>query len=91
MQNLFLGAPRYQHIGLVVIFRQNAGVWEKNAEIKGSQVSAECVGHGCTNRSTLGTKGFQDGHHQVPMGQSCCFFFKLNFVFCIGIELIINI
>uniref|UniRef100_A0A8C6CK09 Integrin subunit alpha M n=1 Tax=Moschus moschiferus TaxID=68415 RepID=A0A8C6CK09_MOSMO len=37
VQNLFLGAPRYQHIGLVVIFRQNAGVWEKNAEIKGSQ------------------------------------------------------
>lgn len=37
VQHLFLGAPRYQHIGLVVIFRQNAGVWQKNAEIKGSQ------------------------------------------------------
>uniref|UniRef100_A0A8C6CV76 Integrin subunit alpha M n=1 Tax=Moschus moschiferus TaxID=68415 RepID=A0A8C6CV76_MOSMO len=40
VQNLFLGAPRYQHIGLVVIFRQNAGVWEKNAEIKGSQIGS---------------------------------------------------
>uniref|UniRef100_A0A8B9YJI8 Integrin subunit alpha M n=1 Tax=Bos mutus grunniens TaxID=30521 RepID=A0A8B9YJI8_BOSMU len=37
VQHLFLGAPRYQHIGLVVIFRQNAGVWQKNTEIKGSQ------------------------------------------------------
>ncbi|KAG5195262.1 hypothetical protein R6Z07F_018825 [Ovis aries] len=40
VQNLFLGAPRYQHIGLVVIFRQNAGVWEKNAEIKGRQIGS---------------------------------------------------
>ena len=80
VQNLFLGAPRYQHIGLVVIFRQNAGVWQKSTEIKGSQVSAECVGHRCTNRSTLGTEGFQDGHHQVPMGQSFVFFFFKLFI-----------
>ncbi|KAF4015774.1 hypothetical protein G4228_007378 [Cervus hanglu yarkandensis] len=40
VQSLFLGAPRYQHVGLVVIFRQNAGVWEKNAEIKGSQIGS---------------------------------------------------
>ncbi|XP_061257746.1 integrin alpha-M isoform X2 [Bos javanicus] len=40
VQHLFLGAPRYQHIGLVVIFRQNAGVWQKNAEIKGSQIGS---------------------------------------------------
>uniref|UniRef100_A0A8C6B781 Integrin subunit alpha M n=1 Tax=Monodon monoceros TaxID=40151 RepID=A0A8C6B781_MONMO len=37
VQSLLLGAPRYQHIGLVVIFKKDAGAWEKNAEIKGSQ------------------------------------------------------
>lgn len=72
MQSLLLGAPRYQHIGLVVIFKKDAGAWEKNAEIKGSQVSAECVGHGCANRGTLGAKGFWDGHHQIPsVAESC--------------------
>nr|XP_035974883.1 integrin alpha-M isoform X6 [Halichoerus grypus] len=37
VQNLVLGAPRYQHTGLVVMFRENAGTWENNAVIKGSQ------------------------------------------------------
>ncbi|XP_027468962.1 integrin alpha-M isoform X6 [Zalophus californianus] len=37
VQNLVLGAPRYQHTGLVVVFRENAGTWETNALIKGSQ------------------------------------------------------
>ncbi|XP_028353839.1 integrin alpha-M [Physeter macrocephalus] len=40
VQILLLGAPRYQHIGLVVIFKKNAGAWEKNAEIKGSQIGS---------------------------------------------------
>ncbi|XP_061066126.1 integrin alpha-M [Eubalaena glacialis] len=40
VQSLLLGAPRYQHIGLVVIFKKNAGAWEKNAEIKGSQIGS---------------------------------------------------
>ncbi|PNJ33662.1 ITGAM isoform 3 [Pongo abelii] len=37
VQSLVLGAPRYQHIGLVVMFRQNAGMWESNANVKGTQ------------------------------------------------------
>uniref|UniRef100_A0A452QX68 Integrin subunit alpha M n=1 Tax=Ursus americanus TaxID=9643 RepID=A0A452QX68_URSAM len=37
VQNLVLGAPRYQHIGLVVMFRENAGTWEATSVIKGSQ------------------------------------------------------
>ena len=57
MQNLFLGAPRYQHIGLVVIFRQNAGVWQKSTEIKGSQVSAECVAVEAVARDMLQSRG----------------------------------
>ncbi|XP_036680912.1 integrin alpha-M [Balaenoptera musculus] len=40
VQSLLLGAPRYQHIGLVVIFKKNAGAWEKNAEIKGTQIGS---------------------------------------------------
>lgn len=54
MQNLVLGAPRYQHTGLVVMFRENAGTWETNTVIKGSQVSAEYVEHKCANRGTWG-------------------------------------
>lgn len=41
VQNLVLGAPRYQHTGLVVMFRESAGTWESSGVIKGSQVSAE--------------------------------------------------
>uniref|UniRef100_A0A8C9UR07 Integrin subunit alpha M n=1 Tax=Spermophilus dauricus TaxID=99837 RepID=A0A8C9UR07_SPEDA len=37
VQSLVLGAPRYQHIGLVAMFRQNAGAWETNTIIKGNQ------------------------------------------------------
>ncbi|XP_057551243.1 integrin alpha-M [Hippopotamus amphibius kiboko] len=40
VQNLLLGAPRYQHVGLVVMFKQNARAWEKNTEIKGSQIGS---------------------------------------------------
>eukprot|EP00069_Balaena_mysticetus_P002971 bmy_00718T0 len=40
VQSLLLGAPRYQHIGLVVLFKKNAGAWEKNADIKGSQIGS---------------------------------------------------
>lgn len=54
VQNLVLGAPRYQHTGLAVMFRENAGTWESNGFIKGSQVSAEYVEHKCANRGTLG-------------------------------------
>uniref|UniRef100_A0A8D1DEB3 VWFA domain-containing protein n=1 Tax=Sus scrofa TaxID=9823 RepID=A0A8D1DEB3_PIG len=39
-QSLVLGAPRYQHTGLVVMFKQNSGAWEKNADIKGSQIGS---------------------------------------------------
>uniref|UniRef100_A0A8C0R3U5 Integrin subunit alpha M n=1 Tax=Canis lupus dingo TaxID=286419 RepID=A0A8C0R3U5_CANLU len=37
VQNLVLGAPRYRHTGMVVMFKENAGTWETNAIIKGSQ------------------------------------------------------
>ncbi|XP_042777220.1 integrin alpha-M-like isoform X2 [Panthera leo] len=40
VQNLVLGAPRYQHTGLVVMFRENAGTWEANTVIKGSQIGS---------------------------------------------------
>uniref|UniRef100_A0A452QWB3 Integrin subunit alpha M n=1 Tax=Ursus americanus TaxID=9643 RepID=A0A452QWB3_URSAM len=40
VQNLVLGAPRYQHIGLVVMFRENAGTWEATSVIKGSQIGS---------------------------------------------------
>uniref|UniRef100_A0A8C6QSE8 Integrin alpha M n=1 Tax=Nannospalax galili TaxID=1026970 RepID=A0A8C6QSE8_NANGA len=38
--NLLLGAPRYQHTGLVVMFRENAGAWEPHTDIKGSQIGS---------------------------------------------------
>ncbi|XP_034364175.1 integrin alpha-M isoform X2 [Arvicanthis niloticus] len=40
VQSLVLGAPRYQHIGLVVMFRENFGVWEPHTDIKGSQIGS---------------------------------------------------
>ncbi|XP_070340639.1 integrin alpha-M isoform X1 [Equus asinus] len=40
VQNFVMGAPRYQHTGLVAMFRQNAGAWENNAYIKGSQIGS---------------------------------------------------
>ncbi|KAM6166275.1 integrin alpha-M [Erethizon dorsatum] len=39
-QNLVLGAPRYQHTGLVVMFKQNAGAWEASTDIHGSQIGS---------------------------------------------------
>uniref|UniRef100_A0A8I5ZVY4 Integrin subunit alpha D n=1 Tax=Rattus norvegicus TaxID=10116 RepID=A0A8I5ZVY4_RAT len=40
VQSLVLGAPRYQHIGLVVMFKQNFGAWEPHTDIKGSQIGS---------------------------------------------------
>ncbi|OBS63467.1 hypothetical protein A6R68_08021, partial [Neotoma lepida] len=40
VQSLVLGAPRYQHTGLVVMFRENFGAWEPHANIKGSQIGS---------------------------------------------------
>ncbi|XP_014303560.2 integrin alpha-M, partial [Myotis lucifugus] len=40
VQTLALGAPRYQHTGLVAMFRQSAGAWEANAIIEGSQIGS---------------------------------------------------
>ncbi|KAM8777399.1 integrin alpha-M [Rhynchonycteris naso] len=37
---LVLGAPRYQHTGLVAMFRQTAGVWESSAVIKGRKIGS---------------------------------------------------
>ncbi|KAG8513652.1 Integrin alpha-D, partial [Galemys pyrenaicus] len=38
--SLVLGAPRYQHTGLVVMFRENARVWETKSSIEGSQIGS---------------------------------------------------
>ncbi|XP_077763542.1 integrin alpha-M isoform X3 [Canis aureus] len=40
VQNLVLGAPRYRHTGMVAMFKENAGTWETNAIIKGSQIGS---------------------------------------------------
>ncbi|CAD7683795.1 unnamed protein product [Nyctereutes procyonoides] len=40
VQNLVLGAPRYQHTGMVAMFKENAGTWETNAIIKGNQIGS---------------------------------------------------
>ncbi|XP_032099201.1 integrin alpha-M isoform X2 [Sapajus apella] len=48
VQTLVLGAPRYQHVGLVAMFRQNAGMWESNANVKGTQIGAYFGGSLCS-------------------------------------------
>ncbi|XP_004615960.2 integrin alpha-M [Sorex araneus] len=40
VQSLILGAPRYQHIGLVVMFRKDAGTWQTHSSIEGKQVGS---------------------------------------------------
>ncbi|XP_047389040.1 integrin alpha-M isoform X2 [Sciurus carolinensis] len=69
VQSLVLGAPRYQHIGLVMMFRQNAGAWETNADIKGNQIgsyfgaslcSVDMDGDGNTNLVLIGAPHFYE-------------------------------
>ncbi|XP_069876315.1 integrin alpha-M-like [Dipodomys merriami] len=40
VQSIVLGAPRYQHIGLVVLFKKDFRVWEPGMSIKGSQIGS---------------------------------------------------
>ncbi|XP_043835204.1 integrin alpha-D-like [Dromiciops gliroides] len=40
VQKLILGAPRYQHTGMVVIFTQVSRSWEQTAEVKGKQIGS---------------------------------------------------
>ncbi|XP_068953070.1 integrin alpha-D-like, partial [Petaurus breviceps papuanus] len=40
VQRLVLGAPRYQHTGKVVAFTNVSGIWEQEAEVKGTQVGS---------------------------------------------------
>ncbi|KAM4829469.1 integrin alpha-M [Thomomys bottae] len=40
VQSLVLGAPRYQHIGLVVMFKKNFRAWEPSMDIEGSQIGS---------------------------------------------------
>ncbi|KAK2489924.1 hypothetical protein MC885_015534 [Smutsia gigantea] len=40
VQSVVLGAPRYQHTGLVAMFREFAGAWETNTVVKGSQIGS---------------------------------------------------
>ncbi|XP_050022024.1 integrin alpha-M isoform X1 [Alexandromys fortis] len=85
VQSLLLGAPRYQHTGLVVMFRQNFGAWEPQADIKGSQIgsyfgaslcSVDIDGDGNTNLILIGaphyyeqTRGGQVSVCPLPRGQ----------------------
>ncbi|XP_053410998.1 integrin alpha-M isoform X1 [Nycticebus coucang] len=85
VQSLVLGAPRHQHIGLVVMFRQNFGTWEFNAAVKGSQIgsyfgaslcSVDMDGSGSTNLVLIGaphyyehTQGGQVSVCPLPRGQ----------------------
>uniref|UniRef100_I3M1T4 Integrin subunit alpha M n=1 Tax=Ictidomys tridecemlineatus TaxID=43179 RepID=I3M1T4_ICTTR len=75
VQSLVLGAPRYQHIGLVAMFRQNAGAWETNTIIKGNQIgsyfgaslcSVDMDGDGNTNLVLIGAPHF---YEQMRGGQ----------------------
>ncbi|XP_007498040.2 integrin alpha-X [Monodelphis domestica] len=38
--SLVLGAPRYQHVGKVVLFINRRGTWEQKAEVKGTQIGS---------------------------------------------------
>nr|XP_019572844.1 PREDICTED: integrin alpha-M [Rhinolophus sinicus] len=40
VQMLVMGAPRYQHTGMAVLFKPNAGTWETSTVIKGSQIGS---------------------------------------------------
>ncbi|XP_064150905.1 integrin alpha-M isoform X1 [Loxodonta africana] len=40
VQSLVLGAPRYQHTGLVVMFKQDVGTWKTHASVQGSQIGS---------------------------------------------------
>ncbi|XP_069343338.1 integrin alpha-M-like isoform X2 [Eulemur rufifrons] len=86
VQSLVLGAPRYQHVGLVVMFRQNADTWEFNANIKGSQIgsyfgaslcSVDMDSSGSTNLVLIGaphyyeqTRGGQVSVCPLPRGRA---------------------
>ncbi|KAH0515010.1 Integrin alpha-M [Microtus ochrogaster] len=86
VQSLLLGAPRYQHTGLVVMFRQNFGAWEPQADIKGSQIgsyfgaslcSVDMDGDGNTNLILIGaphyyeqTRGGQVSVCPLPRGRA---------------------
>ncbi|NP_001076429.1 integrin alpha-M isoform 1 precursor [Mus musculus] len=85
VQSLVLGAPRYQHIGLVVMFRENFGTWEPHTSIKGSQIgsyfgaslcSVDMDADGNTNLILIGaphyyekTRGGQVSVCPLPRGQ----------------------
>ncbi|XP_051001335.1 integrin alpha-M [Acomys russatus] len=84
-QSLVLGAPRYQHTGLVVMFRQDSGAWESHANILGSQIgsyfgaslcSVDIDGDDNTNLILIGaphyyaqTRGGQVSVCPLPRGQ----------------------
>nr|XP_004671094.2 integrin alpha-M isoform X2 [Jaculus jaculus] len=86
IQSLVLGAPRYQHTGLVVMFRQNSGIWEPHTNIKGIQIgsyfgaslcSVDMDGDGSTDLILIGAPHYYDktrgGHVSVcplPKGRA---------------------
>ncbi|XP_072452917.1 integrin alpha-M-like isoform X2 [Notamacropus eugenii] len=39
-QSLVMGAPRYQHIGMVAMFKKSFNTWEKTAEVMGKQIGS---------------------------------------------------
>ncbi|XP_044513468.1 integrin alpha-M-like [Gracilinanus agilis] len=39
-QSLIMGAPRYQYVGMVAMFKKSFNTWEKTAEVKGQQIGS---------------------------------------------------
>ncbi|XP_036605073.1 integrin alpha-M-like [Trichosurus vulpecula] len=39
-QSLVMGAPRYQHMGMVAMFKKSFNTWEKTAEVMGKQIGS---------------------------------------------------
>ncbi|XP_020860196.1 integrin alpha-M-like isoform X2 [Phascolarctos cinereus] len=39
-QSLVMGAPRYQHTGMVAMFKKSFNTWEKTAEVTGKQIGS---------------------------------------------------
>ncbi|XP_048189029.1 integrin alpha-X-like [Perognathus longimembris pacificus] len=85
-RSLVMGAPRYQHTGKVVMFTQESGQWQPNAEITGTQIgsyfgaslcSVDVNGDGNTDLILIGaphyyeqTRGGQVSVCPMPRGRA---------------------
>ncbi|XP_048189032.1 integrin alpha-D-like [Perognathus longimembris pacificus] len=85
-RSLVMGAPRYQHTGKVVMFTQESGQWQPNAEVTGTQIgsyfgaslcSVDVNGDGNTDLILIGaphyyeqTRGGQVSVCPMPRGRA---------------------